>query len=130
MLRCCAGDFRHGGPCAIVGIVNHVKYAGLLDSGPANQYQAYYSLAQVPDQWVPVNYSDASVVIRTPLDTANLFPRITASVYQAGSDQPIYNVQTMHQIIENSMSEQRFPMILLAGFVGLALLLASGRCTA
>ena len=31
----------------------------------------------------------------------------------------------MHQIIANSMSEQRFPMILLAGFAGLALLLAS-----
>jgi ABC-type antimicrobial peptide transport system permease subunit len=109
----------------IVGVVNHVKYAGLTDSGPENQYQAYYPLAQVPDQWVSLNYSDANVVIRTPLDTASLFPAITASVYQAGSDQPIYDVQTMHQIIAKSMSEQRFPMILLAGFAGLALLLAS-----
>ena len=117
--------FAAFGPCAIVGIVNHVKYGGLQDSGPANQYQAYYPLAQVPDQWVPVNYSDASVVVRTPLDTANLFPAITASVYEASNDEPIYDVQTMHQIIAKSMSEQRFPMILLAGFAGLALLLAS-----
>lgn len=117
--------FAAYGPCAIVGIVNHVKYAGLQDSGPANQYQAYYSLYQDPDQWVPFNYPDASIIVRTPLDAAALIPAIKAAVYQASSDQPIYNVQTMQQIISNSMFEQRFPMILLGAFAGLALLLAS-----
>jgi predicted permease len=117
--------FAAFGPCAIVGIVNHVTYAGLQDSGPANQYQAYYSLYQDPDQWVPLNYSDASIIVRTPLDAATLIPAIKAAVYQDSSDQPIYNVQTMQQIISYSMSEQRFPMILLGAFAGLALLLAS-----
>lgn len=117
--------FAAFGPCAIVGIVNHVTYAGLQDSGPANQYQAYYSLYQDPDQWVPINYPDASIIVRTPLDAATLIPAIKAAVYQDSSDQPIYNVQTMQQIISYSMSEQRFPMILLGAFAGLALLLAS-----
>jgi predicted permease len=117
--------FAAFGPCAIVGIVNHVTYAGLQDSGPANQYQAYYSLYQDPDQWVPLNYPDASIIVRTPLDAATLIPAIKAAVYQDSSDQPIYNVQTMQQIISYSMSEQRFPMILLGAFAGLALLLAS-----
>ena len=54
-----------------------------------------------------------------------LIPAIKATVYQAGSDQPIYNVQTMRQIVADSMSEQRFPMILLGTFAGLALLLAA-----
>jgi predicted permease len=117
--------FAAFGPCVIVGIVNHVKYAGLLDSGQANQYQAYYSLYQVPDQWVPLNYPDASIIIRTPLDAATLIPAIKAAVDETSDDQPIYNVQTMRQIISNSMSEQRFPMILLGAFAGLALLLAS-----
>ena len=117
--------FAAFGPCVIVGIVNHVKYAGLLDSGQANQYQAYYSLYQDPDEWVPLNYPDASVIIRTRLDAATLIPAIKAAVDQISDDQPIYNVQTMRQIISNSMSEQRFPMILLGAFAGLALLLAS-----
>jgi predicted permease len=117
--------FAAFGPCPVVGIVNHVKYADLQDSAPANQYQAYYSLYQVPDQWVPLNYPDASIVVRTPLDAAKLVPAIKAAVYQSSGDQPIYNVQTMQQIISNSMSEQRFPMILLGAFAGLALLLAS-----
>lgn len=117
--------FSAYGPCVIVGIVNHVKYAGLLDSGQANQYQAYYSLYQDPDEWVPLNYPDASVIIRTPLDATTLIPVIKAAVDKISDDQPTYNVQTMRQIVSNSMSEQRFPMILLGAFAGLALLLAS-----
>jgi putative ABC transport system permease protein len=52
-------------------------------------------------------------------------PAIKAVVYGAGSDQPIFNVQTMQQIVAESMSSQRFPMILLGAFAVLALLLAS-----
>jgi predicted permease len=117
--------FASFGPCEIVGVVNHVKYAGLEDRGLANQYQAYYSLRQDTDQWVPLNYPGASVIVRTPLDAATLIPAIKAAVYQASSDQPVYNLQTMRQIISGSMSPQRFPMILLSAFAGLALVLAS-----
>ncbi|HEX3821694.1 MAG TPA: ABC transporter permease [Candidatus Sulfotelmatobacter sp.] len=113
------------GPCAIVGVVNHVKNTGLNDAVPGSQYQTYYSLYQDPDQWVPVNYPDASIVVRTPLDAATLIPSIRAAAYQAASDQPIYDVQTMQQIISDSMSAQRLPMILLSAFAGLALLLVS-----
>ena len=52
-------------------------------------------------------------------------PAIKKAVYRTGSDQPIFNVQTMQQIVSESMSAQRFPMILLGAFAGLALLLAS-----
>lgn len=117
--------FASFGPCAIVGVVNHVKYAELQDKGPANQYQAYYSLYQDPDQWVPLNYADGRIVVRTPLDAATLIPDVKRMVHQSATDQPIYGVQTMQQIVSNSMSAQRFPMILLAAFAGLALLLAS-----
>ena len=117
--------FEAFGPCTIVGVAGHVKDMGLNDAGAANQYQTYYSLYQVPDRWVPLNYADASIVVHTPLDTATVVAAIKTTVYQAGSDQPIYNVRTMRQIVADSMSEQRFPMILLAAFAGLALLLAA-----
>jgi predicted permease len=117
--------FAAFGPCEIVGLVNHVKDAGLNDAGLGNQYQTYYSLYQVPDRWVHINYPDASIIVRTPLDATTLIPAVKAAVYQASSDQPIYNVQTMRQIVADSMSEQRFPMILLGAFAGLALLLAA-----
>ena len=117
--------FETFGPCTIVGVAAHVKDVGLNDAAVANQYQTYYSLNQDPDQWVPLNYPDASIVVRTPLAAAALIPAIKATVYQAGSDQPIYHVQTMRQIVADSMSEQRFPMMLVGSFAALALLLAA-----
>ena len=117
--------FEAFGPCIIVGVAAHVKDAALNDTAVANQYQTYYSLYQDPDRWVALNYPEASIVVRTPLDAATLIPAIKATVYQAGNEQPVYHVQTMRQIVADSMSEQRFPMILLGTFAGLALLLAA-----
>jgi ABC-type antimicrobial peptide transport system permease subunit len=121
--------FRRGSaafrPCTIVGVVAHVKDWGLVDATPDNQGQAYYSLYQDPDQWVPINYRDASIVVHTPLEAATVIPAIKAAVYQAASDEPIYDIQTMPQIVSDSMSAQRFPMTLLGAFAVLALLLAS-----
>jgi putative ABC transport system permease protein len=113
------------GPCVIVGVVGHVKASSLNDTALAHQVQAYYSLNQDPDQWVPINYPEASVIIRTPLSAAAIVPVIKTAVYETGGDQPIYNVQTMHEIASASMAEQRFPMMLLGSFAGLSLLLAS-----
>lgn len=69
-------------------------------------------------------HSLTTVVVRTPLDTAVLMPEIKAAVYASGSEQPIYDVQTIQQILSQSMSSQRLSMILLGTFAGLALLLA------
>jgi putative ABC transport system permease protein len=65
------------------------------------------------------------VAVRTPLDTATVMPPIKAVVYQSGGGQTIYAVQTMREIVAGSMSSQRFPLILLQAFAGLALVLAS-----
>jgi putative ABC transport system permease protein len=52
-------------------------------------------------------------------------PAIQSAVYQAGSDQPIYNIHTMQEFVAESMEGHRFPMVLLGAFAVLALLLAS-----
>jgi putative ABC transport system permease protein len=52
-------------------------------------------------------------------------PAIKSAVYGASSDQPIFNVETMQQIVSESVSSQRRPMILLGAFAALALLLTS-----
>jgi putative ABC transport system permease protein len=52
-------------------------------------------------------------------------PAIKAVVYGVGGGQPVYNVRTMRELVSESMTSQRFPMILLAAFAVLALLLAS-----
>jgi len=120
-----SAGFSPVGPCRIVGVVGHVKQWALNDSKTYSQNLAYFPLYQDPDQWVPLNYPDTTIVVRTPLDMAAVMPAIKAAVYTAGSDQPVYNIRTMQQIVSESMSSQRFPMILLGTFAGLALLLAS-----
>ncbi len=120
-----SAGFSPVGPCRIVGVVGHVKQWGLDDSSSYIQNQAYFPLYQDPDRWVLTNYPDTTIVVRTPLEPAAVMPAIKAVVYGAGSDQPIFDVQTMQQIVAESMSSQRFPMILLGAFAVLALLLAS-----
>jgi predicted permease len=117
--------FATVGPCAIVGIVNHVAWRTLDAPGTRVQNEVYFPLYQDPDPWVADNYSNLTVVVRTPLAPAALMPAIKQTVYEASSDQPVFDIQTMGEIISKSMSPQRFPMILLAGFACLALLLAS-----
>ncbi len=52
-------------------------------------------------------------------------PAVKSTIYGAGKDQPVYNVQTIEQVVSASMATQRLTMILLAAFAGLALTLAS-----
>jgi len=113
------------GPCEIVGVVGHVSHWGVGETGKLTRAQSYFSLQQDPDKWVPLNYPDTKILVRAPLDVAAMMPVIKSAVYAAGSDQPVYDVRTMRQIVTESMSSQRFPMILLATFAALALILAS-----
>jgi len=117
--------FASMGPCRIIGVVGHVKLWGLRDPKLAPQNQLYVALYQDPDQWVATNYPYTSVMVRTPLDLSTLLPAIKKAVSASGNDQPVFDVQTMQQIVSDSMSSQRFPMILLGSFAGLALLLAA-----
>jgi predicted permease len=120
-----SAGFASFGPCEIVGVVGHVRHWALDDPRTNIQNQMYFPLYQDPDQWVADNYSNLTVMIRTPLDSATVVPAIKAAVYGAGSDQPVYDVRTMQHIVSESMSPQRLPMILLSVFAALALLLAS-----
>ena len=120
-----SAGFAPMGPCRIVGVVGHVKLFGLDDTAASVQNQAYLSLYQDPDEWVASGYPDTTVVVRTSLDAASALPEIKNVVDAAGGEQPVYNIQTMQEIVSHSMASQRFPMILLGAFAGLALLLAA-----
>ena len=115
------------GPCRIVGVVGHVRHWGLGNEGSLTQAQAYYPLYQIPDDWVTASqgFPNTTIVVRSPLPASALLPAIKNVLYGLGKDQPIYNVETMQEIASESMSAQRFPMILLGAFAVLALLLAS-----
>ncbi len=113
------------GTIQIIGVVGHVRHWGLgLDV--LSQYPpAYASFYQLPDRWVPAFYGYLTAMVRTPLALETVMAAIKNVVYGTGQDQPVYNVRPMQEIASESMASQRFPMILLGAFAGLALLLAS-----
>jgi predicted permease len=115
----------HWGPVRIIGVVRHVSHWGLDERDAYTQNQIYASLNQFPDDWAPIFYRRLTVVVSTPLDAAAVMPAIKAAVYGASEDQTVYGIQVMQDALSQSLSSQRFPMILLGVFAGLALLLAS-----
>jgi predicted permease len=115
----------HWGTVRVVGVVGHISHWDLADTNRYTQNQIYASFYQLPDRWVPIFYGDLRVAVRTPLDLPAVLPAIKAAVFAAGSDQTVYEIQTMQELASASMSPQRLPMVLLGAFAGLALLLAS-----
>ena len=113
------------GTARIIGIAGHVHHAGLGDPATLTQPQAYAPLSQFPVTGVAAVYSGLTVVVRTHLQAASILPQVQAGVSGQNGNQPIYDLETMRDIIADSMTEQRFPMVLLGAFAGFALLLAS-----
>jgi putative ABC transport system permease protein len=113
------GDYR------IIGVVGHVQHWQVGFSSPFMQNQSYVSIYQIQDRWMTTIDTWTWVVVRTPLDASTVLPEIRKAVYKAASDQTVYHAQTMAEIVSESMSPQRFPLLLLGSFASLALLLAS-----
>jgi predicted permease len=114
----------HWGVARIVGVVGHVEHVG-LDGSSGEQPEIYYSFYQLADQWVPEFRAEITLAVRTSLDAPTIMPAIKNAVSEAGSDQPVYNIHTMQEVVSESMAGRRFPMVLLGAFAVLALLLAS-----
>ena len=99
----------------IVGVVKDVKHIALdSDSKPA----MYFSVNQYPSPFM-------TVVARTTGDPLQLVAAARSEVRAVDKDQPISNVKTMEQLLDNSISTRRFNMLLLSIFAGVALLLAA-----
>ncbi len=99
----------------IVGVVGNVRHLG-LDIEP--RPEIYYHSNTVPP-FGPV------VVIRTASDPERLISIARAKVRELDRDVPISNVNTMEQLVAQSVAQRRFGMFLLGAFAMLALLLAA-----
>jgi putative ABC transport system permease protein len=64
-------------------------------------------------------------MVRSKADPLSLLPALRVAVSKVNHEHVIYNVQTLDQIISDSLAERRFSMVLLGLFAGLALLLST-----
>ncbi|MBI3697204.1 MAG: ABC transporter permease [Acidobacteria bacterium] len=99
----------------IVGVVGYIKHDGLdVDSKP----QVYWPQAQRPDPRM-------TLVVRTAADPTAIAGAVRRQVLAVDPDQPVYDVRTMEEVIDRSVSQRRFNTVLLGLFAGVALLLAT-----
>ena len=108
----------------IVGIVGDIKMDSLDQTRPSAAI--YHPLAQLtapPTE--PWRSFPMSFAVRTNSDPMNSVTAVTGAIHQAAPDLPVVDVMSMNEIITQSVSPQRFNMLLLACFAGLALVLAA-----
>jgi len=99
----------------IVGIVGNVLHDSLAQEPDAETYLSAY---QTP-------LGTAVVAARTSGDPRLLAGALEDAVRQTDPDLPVYRVRTLEEVVEGSLSDQRFNATLLAVFALLALVLAS-----
>src|SRR5207248_7944926 len=63
--------------------------------------------------------------VRTHSDPVNSISAVTGAIHQVGPDLPVVDVMSMDDVIAQSVSPQRFNVLLLGAFAGLALVLAA-----
>jgi len=112
-------------PVQIVGVVGHVRHWGLAgDDRSRVRDQIYYPFAQVPDSLLHLFSSFMKITVYTNVPPLNLVKSLEQKLRGVGNDQVLYEVRTMEQLVSDSLSTQRFLLLLFGVFAGLALLLA------
>ena len=107
----------------IVGIVGNVRHLGLTADPTPEIYVPIEQLS--PDFWsifVPI---PLSFVVRSELAFSALEPEIRRAVRDVDPEQPISRLREATELLSDAVARQRFSMLLLVLFGGLALTLAS-----
>jgi putative ABC transport system permease protein len=99
----------------IVGVVRDVKSAGLQSAGEPIYY--------VPAAQAPI--SDMTVLVRTTSDPTAIVSSVQRTVWAIDPNQPVSNVTTLEQVVDDIMAQPRLNMLLMGMFGAVALLLAA-----
>jgi len=108
----------------VVGIVGDVKIDGLDQTRPSAAL--YFPLGQVS---APADGGWGSfpmtLVVRSTSSPQGLVSAVSNAVHTVDREMPLRDILTMDDLVANSLTQQRFNMLLLGAFAGLALLLAA-----
>jgi predicted permease len=101
----------------IVGIAADVKHLSLREEPGPEMYVPY-------TQKVWPSLSTMEVVLRTRLDVASAVTSARDAIHSVDADLPIANVRPLASLVDDSVAQPKFSMLLLAAFGGFALILA------
>jgi len=105
----------------IVGVVAHVRHAGLAEPPRPEIYVPYH---QAEPGWQLEIGRAMDIAVRSRLDQAAVVSAVRAEVSALDAELPLSHVRAMDQALAQSMSAQRFSVWLLGGFAVTALLLS------
>jgi ABC-type antimicrobial peptide transport system permease subunit len=100
----------------VVGVVAGVRHAAIEKAGGS---EMYISLRQTGD------YASMELVVRASLPPDAMAAGIRGALRQVDPNLPIGEFRTLQGLVDRAVSPRRFLVLLLAGFAGFALLLAS-----
>jgi predicted permease len=116
--------FSKGAPLEIVGVIGDVKGDSLDQKRPAAML--YYPLAQHgPSAVGEFQSGPMTLVVRSAANPKNLIMPVANVVQSIDREIPVRDVLTMEELMANSLSQQRFNLLLLGAFAALALVLAA-----
>ena len=119
------GDQTQTSAFEIIGVVGHVKQWGLdTDAEGPVRAQAYFPFMQLSGDIMKNVPSNAGVVVRSTGDVLGLVDSIRHASDQISNDEVLSGFETMHGIIQASLAQRRFAMMLLGAFAAVALVLA------
>lgn len=91
---------------------------GALDT--AVRPEAYFSLGQMAGRYRRMN-----IAVRTTVDPKSLVAAIQKAIREVDTNQPVYQIQTMSELVGDSIGARRFALLILILFASLALVLAA-----
>jgi predicted permease len=100
----------------VVGVVADVRHQSLEAAGGS---EMYLPMRQTRD------YPAMQLVVRTELPPERLAAGILAALRPVDPNLPVHQFKTLQALVDQEVSPRRFMVLMLAGFSGFALLLAS-----
>ncbi|HKX28895.1 MAG TPA: ABC transporter permease, partial [Blastocatellia bacterium] len=107
---------RADGERRVVGIVRDVRHLALEQESGC---EMYLPIRQTND------YASVDLVVRGTISASSLSPGIRDALRSIDQTLPVHEFRALQEIVDRSVSPRRLIVLLLAGFAGFALILAS-----
>jgi len=107
--------------CTVIGVAGDVRHWLNIEEPPV----AYYLYAQIPASYVPLLEGYFTLTIRIAGSPESLVGAVRSEIHNIDPFVPVYDVQTMEQLVRDSAAANRFQMMLFGVFAGLGMLLAA-----
>ena len=105
----------------IVGVVADTKHQSLSEEPQPEMYVPYTQ----NEIKVWPSMQTMQVALRTSMDSSSILGAVREALHSVDPDLPIARPATLASLVDDSVVQPRFSMLLLAGFGAIALLLAS-----